>query len=186
MGAESRLNVKQSEALSDLMTGGRLMPQIVVLGEALIDAFAETGTPLRDARTLHPASWRRARECRRGAGLPGRGCRLHRQGRRGRLRGLADRHPAQPGASTPPTSWPTRTRRPCSPSWPFPAPREQQFILYTGASALLRADELPQANHRRRPRLRLWLGHAGRPTAATRRCRPRPGPGRPAITLSSM
>ena len=31
------------------------MPQFVVLGEALIDVFAEKGKPLRAAKTLHPA-----------------------------------------------------------------------------------------------------------------------------------
>ena len=31
------------------------MPQFVVLGEALIDVFAEKGVPLRAAKTLHPA-----------------------------------------------------------------------------------------------------------------------------------
>ena len=30
------------------------MPQIMVLGEALIDVFAEMGIPLREAHTLHP------------------------------------------------------------------------------------------------------------------------------------
>ena len=120
------------------------MPQIVVLGEALIDVFAESGTPLRAARTLHP----------RPGGAPANvavalaclGADVGFIGKVGaddygawlidilRSKGVDTTHfVADPHAPT------------MLAIVAVPSPTQQQFILYNGANALLRPEELPQA-----------------------------------------
>ena len=120
------------------------MPHIVVLGEALIDAFAESGTSLRDARTLHP----------RPGGAPANvavalACLGADVGFIGKVG--ADDYGAwliellhSRGVDT--THFMTDAHAPTMLAIvAVPIPSEQQFILYNGANALLRVEDLPQA-----------------------------------------
>lgn len=120
------------------------MPKIVVLGEALIDVFAEKGVPLREAKSLHPTP----------GGAPANvAMALARLGADVGFIGKVgvDDYGAflidllsQAGVDT--------THFVADPSGPtmlavvaVPSPTEQHFILYNGANALLTVAELSSA-----------------------------------------
>lgn len=120
------------------------MPQIVILGEALIDVFADKGVPLRSATTLHPSP----------GGAPANvAVALARLGADvgfiGKV-GVDDYGAflidllAGEGVDT--------THFVADPGGPtmlaivaVPSPTEQQFIIYSGASDLLSPEELSKA-----------------------------------------
>ena len=120
------------------------MPRIISLGEALIDAFADPGVPLRDAEALHP----------RPGGAPANvAVALARLGADVGFIGKvgADEFGAylidllaEEGVDV--------THFVADPGGPTmlaivaaPSPDEQHFILYHGADTLLRPEELPRA-----------------------------------------
>jgi fructokinase len=121
------------------------MPEIIVLGEALIDVFAERGVPLHAAKTLHPSP----------GGAPANvALALARLGADvgfiGKV-GVDDFGTflidllAGEGVDT--------AHFVADPRGPTmlgivarPSPAEQQFILYNGANALLDPDELPRSD----------------------------------------
>ena len=137
------------------------MARIVVLGEALVDVFAESGVSLRDAQTLHP----------RPGGAPANvavalarlGADVGFIGKVGtdeygsflidllRKEGVDTTHfMADPRA-------PTMLAIVASPS-----PTEQQFVLYNGANALLNSEALPRAYIATAACIHLRVGHVGR------------------------
>lgn len=119
------------------------MPEIVCLGEALIDVFAETGVPLRDARTLSPSPG--GAPANLSVALARLGADIGFIGKVGideygnylidllKQEGVDTTHfVAEPGA-------PTMLAIVATPS-----KDKQDFILYNGANALLRVEELPR------------------------------------------
>lgn len=120
------------------------MPQIVILGEALIDVFADKGVPLRAAKSLHPSP----------GGAPANvAVALARLGAKvgfiGKV-GVDDYGAflidllASEGVDT--------THFMADPGGPtmlaivaVPSPTEQHFILYNGANALLGPEDIPQS-----------------------------------------
>ncbi|MBV7336319.1 carbohydrate kinase [Chloroflexi bacterium TSY] len=120
------------------------MPKIVVLGEALIDIFAEKGVALRDARTLHPSP----------GGAPANvAVALARLGADvgfiGKV-GVDDYGEflidllASEGVDT--TYFVTDPRKPTMVAIvALPSSTEQHFIIHNGANTLLTADEIPKS-----------------------------------------
>ena len=120
------------------------MPKIVVLGEALIDVFAEKGVMLHEAKSLHPAPG--GAPANVSVALARLGADVGFIGKVGfddygsflidllTAEGVDTEHfMADPHAPT------------MLAIVAVPTPTEQHFILYNGANALLSTDELPQA-----------------------------------------
>ncbi len=120
------------------------MSKIIVLGEALIDIFADEGVPLRDAKILHPSPG--GAPANVAVALARLGAEVSFIGKVG-----ADEYGtylidllAKEGVDT--SYFVADPREPTMLAIvATPSPTEQHFALYTGASALLRPEELPQA-----------------------------------------
>ena len=118
------------------------MPSIVVLGEALIDLFAEPGVPLKDAQTFRPLPG--GAPANVAVALARLGADVGFIGKVGTdgFGSLLIDTLTREGVDT---TW--FTTDPHAPTMlalvAAPSPTQQDFVLYNGASALLSPDELP-------------------------------------------
>lgn len=118
------------------------MPEIVVLGEALIDLFAEPGVPLREAQTFRPLPG--GAPANVAVALARLGADVGFIGKVGTdgFGSLLIDTLTREGVDT---AW--FTAEPHAPTMlalvAAPSPTQQDFVLHNGASALLLPDELP-------------------------------------------